>query len=539
MSFNPALNPDQTVTGNLPDSKLSPDAHRDLSWALALFAAKRPAYQQAHAYYNGDHPLTHATDQFQESFKDLLQGLVANVCPLVVQAITDRLKVTGFESHDSDASDPEEQAESPAVAASEATQADIAWGIWQDARLDRHANQLHVEAVKAGDAFLLVWPDPDDDHLPRFYPQYAYDVVVRYDAERRDRIIMGAKLWAEYAGPLLTAQPQTTYLRCNLYYADRVEKYRTQTAVAVLPQAAQAGIFAPYLVDGEAWPLRNPYGVVPLFHFAYSGGIGQYGRSELADVVPLQNQLNKQIGDTVIASEFAAFRQRVVMGAVPQQETNSDGSPKYDATGNPVYKAVGGGVDRLMLFPEADTKIGEWSAADMRQYVQVKESLFGDVARITGIPLHHLLNQGRYPSGQALRVAESRLVAKVEHTQIDFGDVWEDALTFALMIAGVGGEIGISAKWMRPDSRDELEHATAVQVMAAVAISAQEALRLFGYTEAEIALIMAERQAEQAFAAALVPPGGGATTGAASGGTQRAGDAQGGGQTDGAAGVAA
>src|SRR5213078_183591 len=97
------------------------------------------------------------------------------------------------------------------------------------------------------------------------------------------------------------------FVRINLFCADRIEKYisRSKSEGSV----PDAGEFTPL---GDA--VANPYGIVPVFHFANNADIGKPGRSELEAAIPIQDGLNKAVLDMLVAMEFTAFRQRWAAG---------------------------------------------------------------------------------------------------------------------------------------------------------------------------------------------------------------------------------
>lgn len=456
----------------------------DILWSLHQFAARRAAYTLYHDYMNGDHRLTFATKGYREAFRALLEGLRCNICPRVVHALTDRLRIVGFEPHDShgdgqSAGDVDAQVQAARI-------------IWQDARLDRHANQVHTEAVACGDAYLLIWPDPLDPTVPRFYPQRADQLVVRYDEERPNVPTLAAKLW----------RVGKRY-RLTLYYADRTEKYETRADGELVPEQAEA--FAPRRVSGEAWPVRHDYGRVPVFHFAFEGGIGETGRAELRDIVPLQDALNKTLADLIVASEFGAFPMRYGIGITDDDE------------------AVQVGIDRLMTVANPEAKLGQFDAAKLENYTETMNHFFRLAAQIKGIPLHTLLMSGDFPSGEALKTAEAPLISRVEDTQTDFGDVWEDALAFAIHVAGGPDAAHLTALWQPAASRVEGEHVLNVAIKRErIGVSWKQAMRELDYSEDEIAAMETEREAEREDAMVALDDalnrGYGAEDGAAAGG---------------------
>ncbi len=435
---------------------LAPDTARDIAWAVSAFAARRAEYALYRAYLEGHHRLTFATRGYREAFTALLAGLRCNVCQRVVHALTDRLAVVGFTG----------QAGADGSASADAA---AAWNFWQAGRFDRISNQIHSEAVALGDAYLLVWPDalyPDAGGRVRCYPYRADEMVVAYDAERPDVIVRAARLWAV-----------GKRYRLNLFYPDRIEKYVTrEDAPNGVPDRPTA--WTPYAPD----PLiRNPYEQVPVFHFAFDAGLGQGGRAELRDVIPLQDALNKTLADLVIASEFGAFRQKYALGVSLDDDDE---------------RAIAVGIDRWVTVANADAKVGEFAGTDLAVYTSTIEFFFRCVAQVKGVPLHYLMMSGTFPSGEALKTAEGPLVARVTDTQVDLGDVWEDAIAFALRVTNTATDARIEATWRSAESRAELDHVNAVAIKVRdIGVPEQMAFRELGYSEEEVAAMLTQRKA--------------------------------------------
>lgn len=436
----------------------------DILWALDHFKARRNDYALYHAYLDGDHRLTFATKGYREAFKNLLAGLRCNLCPRVVHALTDRLKLVGFEPHDSESGDG-------VMTKRQTVPEDIrmARTLWQDMRMDRHENKIYTEAVATGDAYLLIWPDQTEPSRPIAYPQRADQVVMRYDEERPDTPNLAAKLWRTGKRYFLT-----------LYYADRIEKYVSRTDSQDVPEKAEA--FEPRVVAGEAWPVQNPHGRVPMFQFPFEGGIGECGTAELRDIIPIQDALNKSLADLVVASEFSAFRQKWAIGVSDDEDDE---------------KAIQTGQDRIVTVLNSEAKFGEFAATDLKNYTDTIAHFFQLAAQIKGIPLHTLMMSGDFPSGESLKTAEAPLVSRVEDTQVDFGDVWEDAMAFACQIAGGPAETHLSAMWRPAASRAEKDHTETVAIKRRdLGISEKQSWRELEYSEDEIARMEAEKEDE-------------------------------------------
>jgi hypothetical protein len=425
----------------------------DLATALKALAANQPAYKTYADYYGGIHRLLFATDKFRNTFGALFRAFACNLCPAIVDVPADRLTVTGF------------------TVAGGGQRADEAWALWNANHMDRRSGQVHLEALKSGDAYVIVWPDKTG--APTIYPQRAATMTVRYDDEEPGRITWAAKAWAR----------DDKKIRLTLYYPDRIEKYiGTSGTDGMLPSGPNG--LMPFETPGEPWPLPNPYGAVPVFHFGNNAGIGEFGTSELTNIIPLQDGLNKSICDRLVAQEFIAYPQRWATGL----EIDKD-----PTTGAPIPPFIPG-VDRLWGVEDADVKFGEFAQARISEFIAGEEDWLKKIAAVSGIPLHYLVHQGGgWPSGESMKTAEARLIAKVQDRQLAFGNVWENVMAFALQIARKP-ETALVSLWSDPTPRNEKDHAAMLTMKRAVGVSAKQVMREFGYSDEEIAQMEQENK---------------------------------------------
>jgi len=430
------------------------DNSSDLKWALSDLAGRLEAYRLAQDYYEGRHRLAFASDKFRSAFGSLLRAFADNLCAAVVDTVADRLQVIGFDT---------EQGDSSNLAAA-------AWALWQDNRMDRRAGEVHQQAFICGDAYAIVWPDSDG--RPVIYPNQAAQVTVAYDPEMPGKIVRAAKTWLA----------EDKRLRLTLYYPDRIEKYATPGPLVQGLSPELASRLIPFEVPGEPWPLPNPYGVVPVFHFANGGIMGGFGRSELADIVPLQDGLNKAVADMLVAMEFVALPQRWITGL----EVEID-----ETTGKPKAPFVPG-ADRVWTIGDPDAQLGQFAAADLSQFLAVQDSFRMEIARVSGIPLHYLSLRQDYPSGEAMKTAEARLTAKVRDRQIAWGNVWEDAMMLALRMAGLSEEAHLSTLWQDTAPRSEREFLEGLLLKQQIGASNDALLREAGYSPEQIEQMHAE-----------------------------------------------
>lgn len=382
-------------------------AQDDLSWALKALRdeGRLGGYRIARRYYEGDHRLTFATEKFREHFAAQFGAIRDNLCPAVVDAASDRLKITGI------GFDPDVDGASQGLA-------DRAWAIWQRNRMDVRAPEVHHEALLTGDGFAFVWPDRAGQAV--IWPVPANEMVVEYDPNQPGVLLRGARTWQDELGKV----------HVDLYFADRVERHVTRT-----PKRQAMGTswtyrdFEPYVVTGtDLEPdgvLEHRAGRVPVVHFPnlryHRGGI-----SELRDVIPLQDALNKTICDMLVAQEFSAFAQRWATGVDPGE---------LDATGKPINPPFDYGADRMLTVASELAKFGTFETTELTQYVQVEENLRAEIARVSGTPLHYLfITRGDFPSGEAMKSAEARFTRKIEKRQDAWGNQWEDLLALAIRL---------------------------------------------------------------------------------------------------------
>ena len=418
--------------------------------AIEQFRNNAGRYRRSSRYYAGEHSLSFAREKFANTFGDLLREFALNLCPAVCDAIKDKLKITGFGVRS------EERDKSRTLSA------DVN-EIWRANRMAIRAGEVHKEALKNGDAYVIVWPAADG--AVQIFPNSVETCTVGYDEEMPGRVKWAAKYWR-------TRDKRT---RLNLFFPDRIEKFISKDAQdGFLPNAES---FTPTVESArsiasknaeerdESRTLNNPFGVVPVFHFANNADIGSFDVSELEPAIPVQDGLNKAVLDMLVAMEVCAYRQRWAAGIEIQ----------YDKDGNAAapFKA---GIDHLWLAENPDAKFGDFAAADLEQFLKVKDGFRIDIASVTGTPLYYLMPQVRgFPSGESLRKAETRFVAKVRDRQEQFGTVWEDVMTFALRIAG-HANAAVTTEWEPASPLTEREMLENLKLRRELGLDAEEGL---------------------------------------------------------------
>lgn len=434
---------------------------KDIDKAARYLRENRSRYTETENYYDGDHDLAFASDKFKNAFGSLFREFSLNLCPAVVDAVKDKLVITGFRAESGGENIPGD-----------------AWKIWQQNRMGKRSGEIHKEAVKNGDAYAIVWPDPTG--RVTIYPQRAGMCMVEYDEETPGRIVWAAKYWRRL----------DDRHRVNMFYGDRVEKYISRPELSATRDARpdpETIKYEPFTEDKGGEVIPNPYGVVPVFHFANNADLGSLGRSELKDVISVQDALNKSVLDMLVAMEFSAFRQRWISGI----------EIEYDNEGQPIapFKS---GAERLWITESAETKFGDFAASELSQFLGVKDSFRIDFASVSGTPLYYFMQTGaNFPqSGESYRRAETRFVNKIRDRQESFGNVWEDLMQFALMMDGKGKDTRLYAEWEDAAKLSETEELANLLLKKDLGVSDEQLLTEAGYGAADIKAML-KAKAEQ------------------------------------------
>jgi hypothetical protein len=409
-----------------------------LNYALDQRWAELSVYD---AYYEGDHQLSYVTRKFREAYGSLFRALTDNWMPLVVNASVERLRVQGFRFGQQDADDD-------------------AWAIWQQNGLDGESNMVHTEAVKLGWAYWMVQPNGD---TPRITAEHPSQVIVQTaPGDRRNRLA-ALKKWRD-----------GDFIYANVYLPDRVVKYRTTSR--------QYQIEVPEKKWSTVGAEGNPLGLVPVVPVPNNPSMLTGGRSDLAGgAVRIQDAINKLFADMLIGSEYQSYPQRVLLGVdVPRGET-----------GEPIRNAeLKASQSRLWMFPNADAKAFEFSAADLNNFRAAIDGLIRDLTAQTRTPPHYVAGQIVNASGDALKAAETGLVSKVRDKMDPFGEAHEETMRLAFRSIDRNDPradaFDAETIWADPESRSQAELADALVKLSAIGVPQEVLWEKYGFSPQEI-----------------------------------------------------
>ncbi|MGV9481332.1 phage portal protein [Gordonia aichiensis] len=398
-------------------------------------------------YYTGTQPLAFLSPESRRALGDRFGRLATNLPRLAVTSLAERLRVTGF------------------------TGADV-WTDWLRNDLDQDSGIAHREALLLGASYVIVWADQFG--RPKVTVESAKQVAVLTDPGTR-RITAAVKRW---------------------------ETAKTTEAVVYLPteiirlRAEQTGATTAGFTVVET--LANPLGVVPVVRLKNSDRLLDDGVSEIDDLRPLVDALNKVLTDMLTTSEFVGRPRRWATGIELEEQDvlDDNGNPTGETEAvNPIPEG-----DRAMISENDSAKFGQLEAAGLDGYSTAVDVLLGQVMAVSALPAHYIGQLSDTPaSADALRAAEASLTARAEARQASFGRSWEDVAR--LMIGVRDGvdplNVDVRVQWADAATRSIAQECDGVvKLYAAGLLPASWALRRLGYSDTEVAEIAAARRGD-------------------------------------------
>ena len=420
--------------------------------ALSVISSRRYQIDRYRQYVMGNQRLAFSTDKFWNAFGSMFRAFAVNYCKVVVDIMCDHLLINGMTS----------RARGAGIEGD-----DIIDQIWHANDMSVRYRTLHEEALVSGEAFAIVWPD--EHGFPVIYPNPAALFYVEPSAERPWEISWAIKVWQE----------GKTW-RMNLYLEDHIERYYTEGNE----------ISSKKLMPYREHIIENPYGVVPVFRFVNRPTVSWSGQSEIDDIIPLQDSLNKTWMDLLVAMEFQALPQRWITGI----------EVDIDPDTGKVRPPFTAGADRVWAVPFENARLGQFEAADLSPFITVATGIIQHIAAETQIPVHYLIPPTAvWPSGESLWATIQGFRRKIEGKQASFGATWEALMRFALRILGRDDlSQYVTCVWGDPTPVREMERASAGILKRRLGVPLQQILAELGYDDDTIAIALAEASAREA-----------------------------------------
>lgn len=384
-------------------------AEQALFWVNKLYtqlSSRRAGIEKAFEYLDGKQPLEYASKEWSAFHKDRYKDFSDNWCDIVAQAPIDRLRLDGIRIGDEpDAFSVEEK---------------LLWDDWKRNEMEAQSAQGFLASVVAKRSAVLVWAD-EDTQEPTSTWEHPAQVIVAYAPGTNNRVRLAAlKAWVDDDTELATLYLPDGVYKFKRSSATTVTNGRTPSGIHVVGAALANGLgWEPREVDGEEWPLANPFGEVPVVEFLNRPRLGADPISDIEGTMAMQDAINLMWGYLFNAADHASMPARVVIGAEPPKV------PILDEAGQVIGSRpakMGDLAKGRMLFLPGAQGISQWDAAKLDVFTGVITQAIGHVAAQTRTPGHYMLTNEKFANlnGDALVAAEVPLAKKVEAEQTAF-----------------------------------------------------------------------------------------------------------------------
>lgn len=512
------------------------------------------------SYYEGDHPTLLTDRQAAYLNVDRNKNFGANCTAVIVDAVRERLDVTGFdvrpivqekpkpmepvppaEPFTAEGDKPEDKAEEkkpdgdkppvdpltpgvsppadaplpPAPKAPEEILAELCDTWWQKNRMDASQDWLYQAALRDRESFIIVGYDAEEER-PSLSYDFAYDGTAGVKAHNvpgtYNKLAFASKRWVVDGGA-----GAGKMRRLNLYFPNRIEKwvnkanpdgkYSEAFWQPLYPDPDDPTVKLVTVKDGEktyqaavAWWTDNGE---------------ESGKPLGVPVIPFRN---RDDGTGRGLSE--------IDNAIPFQ----DGINKFfldlmaagDMTGFGMYWTNGQGPDGgFKVYPGAmlpvtpfdndsgSAQIGALPAGDLSQLIAGLNAIVGLMAGVTGTPQSRFTPSVVRPSADTQKQEESPLVSKVKGLQKVWGNSWEDVMQMALKVERTFGSssvpdtegLTISTQWKDAEIRNEAEHINTIATkVEKLKVPVEQGWQEAGYSADQIRDFKAEKEKREAYA---------------------------------------
>ena len=449
-------------------------------------------------YYDGVMPVL-LTDRQQEFIGKLMSEgefeFAHNTIRSVIDTLRERLSVSGFAVNADDGAQTQDETAGEVAAQ--------LWGWWKANRMDAQQIRLHRRALRDGKSYVMVDYDADHDR-PRLTLHKLDDgttgIQLHRDPENPERVLFANKYFYTF-NPLEPGKTGTE--RRTTYLPGEIRKYiRSQSGTG--PQWLQYAD-----EDGGQWPLPwvdgngEPLGV-PVIEFENPGG------SEVAQIIGLQDGLNKSWLDLIAAADAAGFPilaaeydadNRFPGDATMTDDDDIDGADEFVIAPGRMLTIDGGKFHRI-------------EGANLDQLIAVIWTFIAAISAVSRTPQYYLRPVGGsdVPSGEALKQLESGLVSRAEERQLIFGQAWADVMALAHKVQRTFGRapvvemdlMHIDTQWRAAEIRNETAQAQTAQAHKALGVPDEHVFALLGYSPQQIERFLATRRSDQAAQVATI-----------------------------------
>lgn len=473
----------------------------------------RPAYERAAAFYEGSVDEVYSSPKVTRLLSkfglDSIESF--NFAHIPVDAVANKLRLNSVNA--------DKEGNTEGVFEKNDQVNTVIEDLWDYNELAEELPIIFRNTGKYGDYFAMVWPvvgEETDDNVTPGFDKYksaqqlvtgdvliedddislpvsrksivAVDVMpldpfttrVFYDTENPKKKTYAIRSWEEGEGT-------NKYVRVNLYYADRIERYIHKGKPSKKKGAQQKWDL--YTADGNPAILVNPFGEVPIFHFRTDRS---YGRPDHINAYGPQLAINKLVTSHLATVDYQSFPQRYALldpmadqsgmqGADSDPFAPEDGVNDPDDDDNESQLEA----DPAAVWQLSGMKaVGQFEAANADAFLKPFDRYVKALAQATDTPFHYFDRQGeRPPSGENIRQVNEQLNSKAGFRQTSYGGEIKKITTLALTMLGQDVE-RVNVEWEPLELLSTYVEWQAVNEKIAAGVPTEVALVEAGYRPA-------------------------------------------------------
>lgn len=421
-------------------------------------------------YYDGDYD-ANMTREIRQALRVAVgRELGADQCEHVINAMADRLTVTGIQG---------------------STDSATAWlkEIMDANRFDGFQMPVYEDELVDGETFVMVDWDEDRGHV-RWTHERTFDGISGViPLGMRDGKLSGAiKIWHE------SSKTFADTLRVNLYAPHKIGRFVDYNDGLGWQAYSDDGFDAV-----QDWTDRagQPLGVM-LVPFA-NQPTGGRGKSRIKKIIGLQDAINRLLHSILMVCELSGFPIRYTIGFKPPARVVPGGVWAFYPHESNDDEEVEASPEDIELFKLA--KVGQLDVAQLTPLLEAYAKLEQQIGKITGTP--DIGDVSDDASGESRKEAEKKLLGAISKFHVTTGNSWEDVAALSARVQDTFGNRRAPAsdwwrtKWKHAEMRgdkDVVEIAVLIEKLA----GRKEALRIaatasvIDWDEERIAQLIAE-----------------------------------------------
>lgn len=397
-------------------------------------------------YLEGNHELPFAPEGVNAEYEELQKSAPLPLIRLAVRTPVQRLKAGGVRFDGAD--DVDERA----------------WKVWKANNLDARQRIVYTNAlVYPRGGIVSVWPNDANRESPLIRPESPWDTWVEPNPDDPFR-----PLWA----------------------VKRVQRPGTPTQSGVVPTVTDAWVYTDPVIHhfqaegiSAGWryvgQVANPLGRVPFVVFLPEHDGTGNAVSYVDPLIPMQRAIDALRFDLLLAAQFAAYRQRIIVGFDPVLRDPETGEPVYrrdeqgnvilDENGLPVPIIVKPGkasVDRFLVFPGDATNVFDLPESDLKNYVVAHNMLVATFSSAAQVPPQYLVGDFKNVSGDLMTATEATLRSFCNDLRTSFGEGWDEVFRLEALARGAAEPEQVEVSWLdaEPKSLEQIASAAAQMV---------------------------------------------------------------------------